>query len=985
MESVYLGLFQRIFNWVFDRILDPVYRFVSSLITTVLNWVFREILAPILLPVLEDALKFLIKLWMTIYSNHLYILFSGILKIIDYLEKAFDVFIGLEEVSYTPPQPGEKVIEGSLVEVLMQQKTISTVFWVITFGALGIALVLTIYGVAKSAFDLDFENKRPVSKVLAAMMKTFIQFFTVPFLVYFMLKLSTEILKGVTNALNFGNTTSLGRIVFIIASLNAAKTDKFNLNSDAYKKMALELEASGKEIALGTSEIDTVRYPYYSLSSGKDYGNLGQVIKDFNLADFDYLIGFIAAIFLLFTIGVCLIVFVQRVFELMLLYIVSPYFVCMIPLDDGERFSRWREMFIGKCFTGFGSVVGMRLFLMICPMVMGNQITFGTATSPEMDYMMKLFFLAGGAWAMYKSGSMVTSLLSQQAGMSEANTAAMAGGMLYSHTVGMALSKGQQALGSAMKGRGKAQKPSLKGKNGAKPGGDTGKFNGSSKRASTWKAAYPAGMKRSGTTWKSARPSALSNSKTPWKSAKPSALSSPKTPWKAAKPSALSTPKTPWKSASPSKGVSPAALSGSKTPWKAASPKADSGLRGGNLTIGAGRSLKSEDGNFKVSAGNSSLTVNSGGSVVSRQFSRGQITIGANRNLKPRNEMKTGTEGRNGRGIVIGANRRLKPESSTGVGGGGSAQSKIIIGANRSLHKDLPAAGRFTGRPQGTITRGDITIGANRNFRTGDKESPQAGSSVAENRDTGRFSGNIKGTITRGDITIGANRNYSKANSPISENAGLAGTGNSIASGGGRYGGSSAAGGNAGTAGNRTYSGGSSAASGSGRYSGSAGGVSGRTITRGDITIGAGRNFRTGDTAGSSAGSGKYSGQTGSGNTVGRGNITIGGYRSSGGGSSTASESGKYGSSGTTAASRGNITIGGYRSSGGGSSTASESGKYGSSGSSISSSTVSIPTVSKAEASSSGTKVGYSDLSIKGLQYKRQEGKTGKITRRNSI
>ena len=72
---------------------------------------------------------------------------------------------------------------------------------------------------------------------------------------------------------------------------------------------------------------------------------MAHLIEDFNLADFDYLIGFIAAVFLLFTIAVCLIVFVQRVFELMLLYIVSPYFVCMIPLDDGERFGRWREMF----------------------------------------------------------------------------------------------------------------------------------------------------------------------------------------------------------------------------------------------------------------------------------------------------------------------------------------------------------------------------------------------------------------------------------------------------------------------------------------------------------------------------------------------------------------------------------------------------------------------------------------------------------------
>ncbi len=448
MEYAYLGLFKKVFEWVLSRIIDPVYRFVSNLLVTVFSWIFEEILAPVLLSVLEEALDFFIKLWLEIYSNHLYLLFSGVLKLIDYLETAFDVFIGLRDVTYT--QPDGTVVSGSLVEVLMQQKTISTVFWVITLGALGLALILTIYATAKSAFDLDFENKRPVSKVLTAMMKTFIQFFTVPFFVYFMLKLSAVILRGVTTVMNFGNTTSLGRIVFMIASLNAAKNDSFNVGSDT----ALNIE-------FGTSSADTVRYPFYSMTGGngisvKDYGNIKQVTEVFKLSSFDYLIGFIAAVFLLFTIGICLIVFVQRIFELMLLYLVSPYFVCMIPLDDGEKFGRWREMFIGKCFSGFGSAIGMRLFLMVCPMIMGNRIKFGASTSPEMDYIMKLFFLAGGAWAVYKSGSMITSLLSYQAGSSEANTTAVAGGMLFGHTVGYAMTKGQQAIRTGL-GRGGAK------------------------------------------------------------------------------------------------------------------------------------------------------------------------------------------------------------------------------------------------------------------------------------------------------------------------------------------------------------------------------------------------------------------------------------------------------------------------------------------------------------------------------------------------
>ncbi len=435
MEFVYLGLFSRIFNWVLERIFQPVFEFVANLLSTVFTWIFNEILAPILMPILEAALEFFIDLWMQIYSIFIYGIFAGVLKLIDYFQIAFDVFIGLRDVTYKSADG--IVIQGSLVEVLLQQETVSTVFWVITFGALGLAMILTIYATAQSAFDLDFENKRPVSKVLTAMMKTFIRFFTVPFMVFFLLKLSTIILKGVTYALgNSTSETTLGRIIFMIASLDAAKNDQYNISTAA------------ANANLGAS--DYIRAPFYSINGGKDYANIKQVTQHFELAKFDYLVGFIAALFLMFTIGICLVIFVQRIFEMVLLYIVSPYFVATMPLDDGEKYSKWQEMFIGKCFTGFGSAIGMRLYLMICPLIMGNRLRFDANASPEMDYMMKLFFLAGGAWAVYKSGSMITTLVSYQAGTSENMTATMTGGMIYGHTVGKAVGYGRNlAKGAA--------------------------------------------------------------------------------------------------------------------------------------------------------------------------------------------------------------------------------------------------------------------------------------------------------------------------------------------------------------------------------------------------------------------------------------------------------------------------------------------------------------------------------------------------------
>lgn len=469
MEMAYLGLFQKIFNWVLNHIFDPVFKWLSKLLSTALSWLFNELLADILLPVLKDTVEYFIELLMDIFCGVIYGLFSGILKLIDYLEIAFDVFIGVRDVSFG--SKGNK-ITGSLLEVLFQQETINKTFWILTSAGLAIALLLTIYMTAKSAFDLDFDNRKPVSKVLASMMKTFVQFFTVPFFVWFVIELASIILRSITSLLGGQTETTLGRIIFVISSLNAALDSNYNANSNI----------SG--ITLGTTSDDMYRYPFYSMNAmdAKDYGDISVVTNSFDLSEFDYLVGFIAAIFLFFVLAACLLSFVQRIFEIILLYIVSPYFVSTIPLDDGERFGKWRELFVGKTFSGFGSAIGMRLYLMVCPLIMSGSIDFGAGSSPEMDYLVKLFFLAGGAWAVYKSGPMLTQILSYQAAQTETMTQRAASYGIH-QTTRQIYRGGKQLLSSALSAKDSLADKKKQGTPDEKSEKYSGKENGAGKQS----------------------------------------------------------------------------------------------------------------------------------------------------------------------------------------------------------------------------------------------------------------------------------------------------------------------------------------------------------------------------------------------------------------------------------------------------------------------------------------------------------------------
>lgn len=86
-------------------------------------------------------------------------------------------------------------------------------------------------------------------------------------------------------------------------------------------------------------------------------------------------------------------------------------------------------MFIAKVFAGYGSVFSMKLYLMFCPIIIGNSIQWGSdATSKDATYFIKLIFLVGGAWAMLKTGSMITSILNTQSAQAEQATADYIGG-----------------------------------------------------------------------------------------------------------------------------------------------------------------------------------------------------------------------------------------------------------------------------------------------------------------------------------------------------------------------------------------------------------------------------------------------------------------------------------------------------------------------------------------------------------------------------
>ena len=81
-----------------------------------------------------------------------YLQFIGYLMVVDCLERRLISLLAWSGYLLSQWQRGS-CVTGSLLEVLFTSTAISEAFKVITLGGVGIALLLTIFGVAKSSFD----------------------------------------------------------------------------------------------------------------------------------------------------------------------------------------------------------------------------------------------------------------------------------------------------------------------------------------------------------------------------------------------------------------------------------------------------------------------------------------------------------------------------------------------------------------------------------------------------------------------------------------------------------------------------------------------------------------------------------------------------------------------------------------------------------------------------------------------------------------
>ena len=315
--------------------------------------------------ILEDLLQGLLELICSLF----YGMFSGICLLIDFIKTIFYKLCGIEMVEIDGEQ-------GDLLSNLLESDIIKRVFLTIFIIGFILLIMFTIIAIIKS----NYQEKQNWKTVLSKTGQAFMIMLLIPFTVLVGVMLTNTVMSSINQAMNVYPSSGQGTIGGQFLT---------TIGHDAYKGL---IEQSQAEAMFVSGELN-----YAKLSVVKQY---------YDITELNYVIGLLGSLVMLVMFVISAITFVQRIFDIVLLYIISPVSISTIPLDEGNRFKVWKDMLISKILSAYGIILVMNLFFLIIPQV--YQIKF--FDNSFQNGVVYILFLIGGSFAVTKASRVISQL-----------------------------------------------------------------------------------------------------------------------------------------------------------------------------------------------------------------------------------------------------------------------------------------------------------------------------------------------------------------------------------------------------------------------------------------------------------------------------------------------------------------------------------------------------------------------------------------------
>ena len=329
------------------------------------------------------------------FWEFLYMISSTLFRLIDGLIDCANKLCGIETITFE----GE---ETDFLSYLLFSDKVGFAFRVSAILATILLVIFTVFMILRS-ITKDKAEGTPAQIAVKAF-KTVLLFFFVPAVMIAFLTLGNAFVNALYKA-TVQSAASPGTFLFCAFAEDGGMSAEY-----------IQL--------FRTRELD-----YTSASVVSQYMGMSGA----SLSDFPFIFSFIAGGVVLFGVGSAMLIFVDRVLSLVILYIAAPISISTSVLDDGARFKLWRDQFLSKFIMGYGMILAINIYAIVCGLVMNPEVAFFPGEDSKnqfLDLIMKLLIVAGGALTMQKSMALVGNLVASGAGSNELRDNAFSAGSL---------------------------------------------------------------------------------------------------------------------------------------------------------------------------------------------------------------------------------------------------------------------------------------------------------------------------------------------------------------------------------------------------------------------------------------------------------------------------------------------------------------------------------------------------------------------------
>lgn len=293
---------------------------------------------------------------------------QAILKLIDNIEQAFYLLVGIKNVD------GKNV---NILAGVMNTDAVGKILSIFLLYGAFVFLILLIVGVIKAQMNKDVPSI--MKKTLTNALKGSIFFVLVPIIVMFALGVCSTLIQMLFNQIAQATGRS-GTSTGIADTLFGLCIDG-DIGKAAYTQSYSELE--GNKI----------------------------VMKVGDGCEFNYFLCILIGCVLLFSLALAVINLAERLINLVILYVVSPVMVATSVTDDGARLNIWKDKIIAKYIGVMGNVLSMYIYFVIVDWCQDELIghDFQIFSPKGIAY---FAIVIGGAFMACKGSTLIAGLIS---------------------------------------------------------------------------------------------------------------------------------------------------------------------------------------------------------------------------------------------------------------------------------------------------------------------------------------------------------------------------------------------------------------------------------------------------------------------------------------------------------------------------------------------------------------------------------------------